>query len=256
MNLLTSQDSPASPRSAAPAAAARQDDKQISIELAGIYPTGRNGIEGSTSSRGAFLYGDEEEGGLGHPDDHSDGPERGRMAAVTNGVPTSRNGHHHFAVKGSNGTCRHDDGHGHAHGHGHGHGHEEEVGEVDTLQYHGTHGSSAVGDDDTSNIIHAWGGAQQQCNGHGHSRDHDSGLDRDSTNIHHHGHEDHGANAATAHGGGGCDHGRGHGRSMNLWAVFVHAIADAVASGVVCIQGTFSTRGARETTQNWRQLPR
>lgn len=65
----------------------------------------------------------------------------------------------------------------------------------------------------------------------GHSHDHDHGHTHDHDNHHGHSHDNH-------HGHAG-KHGHLPGvRSMNIWAVLVHAVSDAISSGIVCVQGT------------------
>lgn len=79
------------------------------------------------------------------------------------------------------------------------------------------------------------GGGVEECRGHGHHHDHDSDS-HNSHNGHSHGHEhghSHGRRRGHGGGGGSC----GGGKSMNIWAVFVHAVADAVSAGIVGAQG-------------------
>ncbi|CAM9880129.1 unnamed protein product, partial [Ectocarpus fasciculatus] len=123
------------------------------------------------------------------------------------------------------------DSHDHAHGHGHNDG-------LEMKKVHGKHGSAAVG-----------GGCGGGGGGEGHGHEH---------HVHGHHHDDLESGGGGG-GGGGCSHSDGHahgggggckghhGKSMNLMAVLVHAIADAVSSGVVCAQGviafSFGTSG-------------
>ncbi|CAN0215418.1 unnamed protein product [Discosporangium mesarthrocarpum] len=90
---------------------------------------------------------------------------------------------------------------------------------------------------------------REEKGGHGHDHSHNHGHSPENIDLEHKcpegrdvtnggmlggDHGGHGGHELEPHGHHG---GGGHRRSMNLWAVLVHAAMDAVASGVVCVQG-------------------
>lgn len=84
-------------------------------------------------------------------------------------------------------------------------------------------------------------GANGHANGNsggctsGHSHDHDHGHSLDHDHGHFHDHDNHHGYAR--------EHGhRAGGKSMNIWAVLVHTISDAISSGVICAQGAVCSR--------------
>ncbi|CAN0025780.1 unnamed protein product [Ectocarpus sp. 12 AP-2014] len=211
------------------------DGEEISVILAGSDPIGRVSLNNTAVAREALLSGNG--GGF---EDVGGGREGGHACSHSHG------GHHHHA----NGHNHHASGHNHhtnghhqhANGHrleedrGNGHGdaccshggqnggsHVHANGHVDNHalemnKVRGKHGAAAVG----GGCLGESHGHEHHVHGHHHDDVDSGGGDGCS---HSHGHAD---------GGGGC---KGHGQSMNLMAVLVHAIADAVSSGVVCAQG-------------------
>ncbi|CAM9713503.1 unnamed protein product, partial [Scytosiphon promiscuus] len=178
------------------------------------------------------------DGGEGHGHGHShveEGLSVSRHSGGTEPCSTSSSG--------SGGGCghsvgaghSHDHEHGHDHGHVHGHRHanghacsngsaggKDGVEMTEKISVQGKHGTAAV----------CGGGGV--CGG-GESHGHHGGNSGGGGGCSHAHGGGHGARAGA--GGGGCS-GHGHGGgSMNLMAVLVHAIADAVSSGVVCAQG-------------------
>ena len=244
------------------------DDEEVSVVLAGSDPIGRVRLADTAAARGAFLLrsdgveeeeggwvgGGGEKGGGGAARHHQEG--RGPSQSHSHREHSHGHGHGHgsqahgVGAHGKDATAccggsagveqngvghSHDHGHGHVHGHGHADGHAcnghhggksgaAGEAEVEMKKVHGKHGAAAVGG-------HGEGhGHEHRVHGHLHAHDGECGGGGCS---HESGHA-HGAECGG--GGGGC---KGHGslKSMNLWAVLVHAIADAVSSGVVCVQG-------------------
>lgn len=81
--------------------------------------------------------------------------------------------------------------------------------------------NGASGDDNYQDYSGANGDSGGCSSGHSHDHDHGHSHDHDN----HHGHT-----GEHRHFPGG--------RSMNIWAVLVHAVSDAISSGIVCVQGT------------------
>ncbi|CAB1105297.1 unnamed protein product [Ectocarpus sp. CCAP 1310/34] len=209
------------PTAVSPSACGGDDGEEVSVILAGSDPIGRVSLNNTAVAREALLSGN---GGGGSSS--GSGGEGGHACSH------SHEGHHHHA----NGHHGHANGHrdeedpGNGHGdaccsHGgqnggsyaHANGHGDNDG-PEMKKVHGKHGAAAVG-----------GGCSGESHGHEHH-----------VHGHHHDDVDSGDGDGCSHshgpadGGGGC---KGHGHSMNLMAVLVHAIADAVSSGVVCAQG-------------------
>eukprot|EP00903_Cladosiphon_okamuranus_P007729 g7489.t1 len=239
------------------------DDEEVSVVLAGSDPIGRVRLEDTAAARGEFFFsgdgGDEEEGGWvgagggrgsgcgggtshyqeeeehtsSHSHSHSHGEHshvHGHRSQIDGGGDDGEGGGR--CGGGGAGVGQNGGGHSHDHGHANGracNGHQggesaSGKAEVELKKVHGKHGAAAVG-------------------GHGEGHGHE--------------HRVHGHHASAGCSGGGCSHGNGHAhgyhahehgaeggckghsalKSMNLWAVLVHAIADAVSSGVVCVQG-------------------
>ena len=81
-------------------------------------------------------------------------------------------------------------------------------------------------------------GDEHGAHGHAHRNSGGCSHDHGDSNGHSHDH-DHGHGVGD---GDGCSGGHGRpGKSMNLWAVLVHAISDAISSGLVCVQGDNDT---------------
>lgn len=215
VGLLTLVDRYDVPPTAMSPSACGDDGEEISVILAGSDPIGRVSLNDTTVAREAFLSGNgggfEEAGGGGDE-------EAGHACSHSHG------GHSHHAH-----AHRHEEGRGNGHGdgccssggqnggsHDHANGHDINDG-LEMKKVHGKHGAAAVGG----------------CGGESHGHEH-------HVHGHHHDDADSGSgdgcshSSGHAHGGGGC---KGHGQSMNLMAVLVHAIADAISSGVVCAQG-------------------
>ncbi|CAM9223134.1 unnamed protein product [Ectocarpus sp. 12 AP-2014] len=239
VGLLTLVDRYDVPPTAGSSSACGDDDgEEVSVILAGSDPIGRVSLNNTAVAREALLSGNGGSGGEGgHACSHSHGGHHHHA----NGHQPHANGHNHHANghhQHANGHLHHANGHRDEEGPGNGHGdtccshggqnggshaHANGHGDNDGLEIkkvHGKHGAAAVG-----------GGCSGESHGHehhvhGHHHDDVDSGDGDGCS-HSHGHADGG-------GGGGC---KGHGQSMNLMAVLVHAIADAVSSGVVCAQG-------------------
>lgn len=237
MGLLTVEDPDDVRRSAI------ESDEEVSVEFAG-----------SASTKKAFLLGDggDEEEGAGQEDAWVGGGGGGHSHASEH---SHEHGHSHGNGHGNGNGHGSDHGNGSVHGNGHGHHHD-----ANGPGCNGHRGGGAVvGGVEMrhlpGNVIDAAavGEGNGHSHGHSHGHGHDHGHDHEGdkrggsgdrgcagSNGHVHGHADHSHVAGGAGGGGGCGGGGGgggHGKSMNLWAVLVHAIADAVSSGIVCAQG-------------------
>lgn len=243
-------------------------DHEISVVLAGPDPIGRVSLANTTAARDAAYLSSRRRKGGGVA---VSGDEEGHRGAWVGGGGGHACSHSH-----AGGGCSH--GHGHEEsgccdGDGHGHDHAEEglslsrhsggtepcsssstgsgggggcggqgVGEAHSHDHghehhanghacsNGGHGSKN-GVEMTKKHGGACGGGREA---HGHHGGHSGGGGGGCSHVHEHGH------GAGAQGGGCGGHGGG---SMNLMAVLVHAIADAVSSGVVCAQGTPAARG-------------
>lgn len=190
-------------------------DEEVSVVLAGSDPIGRVGVCGGTPPQDeAFLIGN---GGMAG----SKPLEIGEWSGDGGHVRSHDQRHHDTGLlhrhKGtSNGGCN-----GKSRKHA-SNGHSV-VGKA------ASHGAAAVGGGEEEHghehHVHAHHGDDDQGHGHGHDHGHDHG----------HGHDTGEGGGCRGHGHGGC----GGGKSMNLWAVLVHAIADAISSGIVCAQGTW-----------------
>ncbi|CAM9384658.1 unnamed protein product [Ectocarpus sp. 8 AP-2014] len=222
VGLLTLVDRYDVPPTAGPSSACGGDDgEEISVILAGSDPIGRVSLHNTAVAREALLSGNgggfEDVGGGGG----GGGGEGGHACSHSHGGHHHHaNGHRHEEDRGNGhggACCSHGGQNGGSHGHANGHVNNDGL----EMKVHGKHGAAAVG-----------GG----CSGESHGHEH---------HVHGHHHDDvdsgdggHGDGCSHSHGhadrGGGC---KGHGQSMNLMAVLVHAIADAVSSGVVCAQG-------------------
>ncbi|CAN0387460.1 unnamed protein product, partial [Ectocarpus fasciculatus] len=213
------------PSAVSSSACGGDDGEEISVVLAGSDPIGRVSLNNTAVAREALLS-----SGNGGEEGHACSHSHGGHDHHANG------GHRHGEDShGDDACCSGSSGgqNGASHDHAHGHGHNDGL---EMKKVHGKHGSAAVG-----------GGCGGGGGGEGHGHEH---------HVHGHHHDDLESGGG---GGGGCSHSDGHahgggggckghhGKSMNLMAVLVHAIADAVSSGVVCAQGviafSFGTSG-------------
>eukprot|EP00752_Nemacystus_decipiens_P012010 g10648.t1 len=238
------------------------DAEEVSVVFAGSDPIGRVRIADTAAARGAFLVGgdgggEEQEGGWvggggengsgggtchhqeGHGHSHSHSHEKHGHGHGSHANGGGHHGEDASCCGGSAGLGQNEVGHSHGHGHGHANGHHRGESsasgkaEVEMKNVHGKHGAAAVSGHGESHLHN------HRVHGHRHGREAGcggGGCSHGAGHAHgHHGHE-HGAECGGGRGGAGC---KGHDtlKSMNLWAVLVHSIADAVSSGVVCVQG-------------------
>lgn len=223
VGLLTVVDRYDVPPTAGPSSACGGDDgEEISVILAGSDPIGRVSLKNTAVAREALLSANG--GGIEDVGGGGGGGEGGHACSHSHGGHHHHaNGHRHEEDRGNghgDACCSHSGQNGGSHAHVNGHVDNDEL---EMKKVHGKHGAAAVG-----------GGCSGESHGHEHH-----------VHGHHHDDVDSGGGDGCSHsyghadGGGGC---KGHGQSMNLMAVFVHAIADAVSSGVVCAQGEFKKK--------------
>lgn len=226
-----------------------RDADEVSVMLAGSHPPlvgdNRNVINGSVVRGETFLLGE----------------GSGKGEATKTGGREEGLGEEDGWVGGGGGVPCSDSGRLHDHGHGNGlcHRRHKPGGSSECNGHHHRHDDDGIGSHGHGGACNGGGGHHEHHLDHGHSgssavvgdaikeqhgrhvtHDHSHGCSH-GHGAHGHGHEVHDDDDDEHHHCGGArgaaGSGESAGMSMNIWAVLVHAVADAISSGIVCAQG-------------------